>query len=75
MGLTYAFFVISTISLSMELIPQGKAGIYNALVGLGTVLGCLIGSLVAQQYGFAALFILSSLLFASSFIMFKIFSR
>jgi MFS family permease len=75
MGLTYAFFVISTISLSMELIPQGKAGIYNALVGLGTVLGCFIGPFVAQQYGFTALFLLSSLLFASSFVMFKVFSR
>lgn len=75
MGLTYAFFVISTISLSMELIPQGKAGIYNALIGLGTVLGCFIGPFVAQQYGFTALFLSSSLLFASSFVMFKIFSR
>jgi len=75
MGLTYAFFVISTISLSMELVPAGKAGIYNALIGLGTVLGCFVGPFVAQQYGFTALFLSSSLLFASSFVMFKMFSR
>ena len=75
LGLTYAFFVISTISLSMELIPQGKAGTYNALVGLGTVLGCFIGPFVAQQYGFIALFLSSSLLFASNFVVFKLFSR
>lgn len=75
MGLTYAFFVISTISLSMELIPQGKAGVYNAVIGLGTVLGCFIGPLVAQQYGFVTLFLSSSLLFALSFVMFKVFSR
>jgi MFS family permease len=75
MGLTYAFFVISTISLSMELVPQGKAGIYNALIGLGTVLGCFIGPFVAEQYGFIVVFLLSSLLFASSFVTFKMFSR
>jgi len=75
MGLTYAFFVISTISLSMELIPQGKAGVYNALIGLGTVLGCFIGPLVAQQYGFVTLFLSSSLLSALSFVMFKVFSK
>jgi MFS family permease len=75
MGFTYAFFVISTISLSMELVPQGKAGVYNALIGLGTVLGCFIGPLVAQYYGFTALFISSSLLFVSSFVMFQVFSR
>jgi len=75
MGLTYAFFVISTISLSMELIPQGKAGTYNALVGFGTVLGCFIGPFVAERYGFTVLFLSSGLLFASSFVMFKLFSK
>jgi MFS family permease len=75
MGMTYGFFLISTLSLSMELIPEGKAGLFNALVGLGQASGCYIGSFMAANYGFPILFIIVSIGFFLSFIAFKIFAR
>jgi len=75
MGMTYGFFLISTLSLSMELIPEGKAGLFNALVGLGGASGCYIGSYMAENYGFPILFIIVSIGFFLSFIAFKTFAK
>jgi MFS family permease len=71
MGVAYGFLLISTLSLSMELIPQGKAGVFNALTGLGGALGCLLGTYAAENYGFAILFLIVSLGFFLSYIAFK----
>ena len=75
MGMTYGFFLISTLSLSMELIPEGKAGLFNALVGLGGASGCYIGSYMAENYDFPILFIIVSIGFFLSFIAFKTFAK
>jgi MFS family permease len=75
MGVVYAFFLISTISLSMELIPQGKAGLFNALIGLGGAVGCLSGSYMAKSFGFPILFGAASIGFFISFIAFKTYTR
>jgi len=75
MGMTYGFFLISILSLSMELIPEGKAGLFNALVGLGGASGCYIGSYMAENYGFPILFIIVSIGFFLSFIAFKTFAK
>jgi len=71
MGVAYGFFLISTLSVSMELIPEGKAGLFNALVGLGGALGCFLGTYMAENYGFAILFLVVSLGFFLSYIAFK----
>jgi MFS family permease len=71
MGLVYGLFWISSLSLSMELIPEGKAGLFNALVGLGGAFGCFLGTLFAQSYGFSMLFVIVAIVFALSYVAFK----
>jgi len=75
MGVVYGFFLISTLSLSMELIPEGKAGLFNALIGLGGALGCFLGTYMAENYGFQTLFLVASLGFFLSYIAFKTYSK
>jgi len=71
MGVAYGFFLISTLSLSMELIPEGKAGMFNALTGLGGALGCFLGAYMAENYGFPLLFLVASIGFFLGYIAFK----
>jgi MFS family permease len=75
MGLVYGFFLISTLSLSMELIPEGKAGVFNALVGLGGALGCFIGTFIAESYGFPILFVAASVGFFLGYVAFKTYTH
>ena len=75
MGIAYGFFLISTLSLSMELIPEGKAGVFNALVGLGGALGCFLGAYIAENYGFQTLFIVVNAGFFLSYMTFKTFPK
>ena len=74
MGFAYAFFIIYTLSTSMELLPQGKTGLFNVLVGFGQATGCLIGPLIAANYGFLYVFIVAGTIFIFSSLAFKIFS-
>ena len=73
MGLVYAFYSVSVLSLSMEVIPQGKAGLFTALVGAGSAIGCFTGTLIAENFGFQYTFIASSACFLLSFVFFKKF--
>jgi len=75
MGVAYGFFLISTLSLSMELIPEGKAGAFNALVGLGGALGCFLGTYMAENYGFLTLFLVVSTGFFLGYIAFKTYTE
>jgi len=75
MGVAYGFFLISILSLSMELIPEGKAGLFNALIGLGGALGCFLGTYMAQIYGFPTLFLIASLGFLLGYIAFKAYTK
>jgi MFS family permease len=74
MGLVYGLFWISSLSLSMELIPEGKAGVFNALVGLGGAFGCFLGTFVAESYGFSVLFVIVGVVFFLSFLAFKTYA-
>jgi MFS family permease len=74
MGVVYGLFLISTLSLSMELIPEGRAGLFNALIGLGGALGCLLGTYMAQNYGFQTLFLVAGIGFFLSYIAFKTYT-
>lgn len=74
MGIAYALFITSTLSLSMEILPEGKAGLFNALVGLGGAAGSLIGPMIAANLSFQNVFVSSTIVFSLSFVAFKIFA-
>jgi MFS family permease len=74
MGLVYGFFLISSLSLSMELIPEGKAGVFYALVGLGGAFGCFLGTFVAESYGFPVLFAVVGVVFFLGYVAFKAYA-
>jgi MFS family permease len=79
MGVAYSVFFIGTLSISMEVLPQGKAGVFNVLIGVGGAIGCFIGPLIAQTfgdpYGFLYVFVVASAIFFLSFLAFRIFAR
>ena len=75
MGAAYGFFLISVLSLSMELIPEGKAGMFNAIIGLGGAVGCYLGTYIAESYNFQTLFIISGIGFFLGFVAFKAYAR
>lgn len=73
MGFVYAFYSVSVLSLSMEVIPQGKAGLFTALVGTGSAIGCFAGPLIAEVLGFQYMFLTSAACFLLSFVSFRKF--
>ncbi|MEM2080757.1 MAG: MFS transporter [Candidatus Bathyarchaeia archaeon] len=74
MGFAYGFYHILTLSLSMELIPAGKAGLFDVLVGLGASLGSFLGPFIAENFGFLPQFLIASAIFFMAYVFFKIFS-
>jgi hypothetical protein len=74
MGFAYASFLVYTLSLSMELIPSGKAGLFNVLIGIGGACGSFVGPFIASQaFGFEAVFITAGVTFLVAYLAFKIF--
>lgn len=74
-GFVYALYSVSVLSLSMEMIPRGKTGLFTALLGAGSAIGCLTGPIIAENFGFSYTFIASATCFLLSFAAFKIFTR
>jgi MFS family permease len=74
MGFAYAIFLVSTLSLSMELIPAGKAGLFNVLIGIGGACGSFIGPFIAQASSFLNVFIIAGVVFFSAYAAFRVFS-
>ncbi len=72
MGFAYAFFLVFTLSLSMELVPAGKAGLFTGLVGIGSACGNFIGPFLAQTSGFISVFLTAGTIFFLAYIAFKI---
>lgn len=60
-GVTWAFFQLAGTAIVTRLAPAGSKGeamgIYNALLGLSTVLGALIGGYLSDTLGYNAAFI------------------
>jgi MFS family permease len=73
MGFAYAFFLVYTLSLSMELIPSRKAGLFYVLAGIGGASGSFMGPFIAQTLGFTYVFLMAGAIFFLAFIAFKIF--
>lgn len=71
MGFAYALYHVYALSRSMELIPAGKAGLFDALVGLGSAVGAFLGPFIAQTFSFTHVFFLSGTLFFLAYVAFK----
>lgn len=74
MGFVFAVFTVHILSLSMELIPAGKAGLINVLIGIGGALGSFAGPFIAQALGFLHVFVIAGSVFFVACIFFKLFA-
>ncbi len=72
MGFFYAMYYILMLSLSMEVIPQGKAGFFDGLVGLGAAIGAFLGPFLANSLSFVIMFVITALVFLVAFIALKL---
>jgi MFS family permease len=74
LGFAYAFYYILTLSMSMELIPAGRSGLFDGLVGLGAASGSFLGPFLAEMLGFLPQFLIASFVFLLAFTVLKIFT-
>src|SRR5665647_133057 len=81
LGFSYAMYYIMMISLSMELIPQGKSGFFDGLVGLGAAVGSFVGPFLCNLFlnmgvtqNFLPAFLIAGVLFFLAFLILKIFA-
>ncbi len=73
LGFTYAMYYIMMISLSMELIPEGKAGLFDGMVGLGAAIGAFLGPFLATNLNYLPTFLIAAVLFLVAFLTLKLF--
>lgn len=73
MGFAYALYHVSVLSLSMELIPAGKAGVFDVLVSVGGAIGAFTGPFVAQTLGFTYAFLFAGAAFLLAYASFKLY--
>ncbi len=71
-GFAYAMYYIMMISLSMELIPEGKSGFFDGLVGLGAALGAFLGPFLAENLNYLPTFIIAAVAFLFAYIILKV---
>lgn len=71
-GFAYSMYYIMMISISMELIPEGKSGFFDGLVGLGTAVGSFLGPYLAETYTYIPTFAVAAVLFLLAFIAIKL---
>jgi MFS family permease len=74
MGFAYALYYVFTLSLSMELIPTGRTGLFNVLISAGGACGSFLGPLLAQMLGFLPQFLIASTIFFIAYVIFRVFS-
>jgi MFS family permease len=73
-GFAYAMYYIMMLSLSMELIPEGKTGFFDGLVGLGAAIGAFLGPFLAVNLNYLPTFLIAAVVFLIAFITLKLFS-
>jgi len=73
LGFAYAMYYIMMLSLSMEVIPQGKAGFFDGLVGLGSAIGAFLGPFLAYSLNYTPMFIITAVVFLAAFLTLKLF--
>jgi MFS family permease len=72
-GFAYAMYYIMMLSLSMEVIPQGKAGFFDGLVGLGSAIGAFLGPFLAFSLHYTPMFVITAVVFLVAFLTLKLF--
>jgi MFS family permease len=73
-GFSYAMYYIMMISLSMELIPQGKSGLFDGLVGLGAAVGSFLGPFLAEKLSYVPTFLIAAAAFFCAYLILKTFA-
>jgi MFS family permease len=80
LGFAYSIYYILMLSLSMEVIPEGKAGFFDGMVSLGAGAGAFIGPFLANsfnylpnQFVYVPIFIITAIIFLVAFITLKLF--
>jgi MFS family permease len=71
LGFAYAMYYIMMISLSMELIPQGRAGLFDGLVSLGAGVGAFFGPFLAFNLNYLPTFIIAATIFLVAYLTLK----
>jgi MFS family permease len=72
-GFAYAMYYIMMLSLSMELMPEGKTGFFDGLVGLGAGIGAFLGPFLANDLNYLPTFLIAAAIFLVAFITLKLF--
>ena len=72
-GFAYAMYYIMMLSLSMEVIPEGKAGFFDGMVGLGAAIGAFLGPFFAFHLNYLPTFLVAAVLFLAAFLTLKLF--
>jgi MFS family permease len=73
-GFANAMYYIMMISLSMELIPEGKTGLFDGLVGLGAGIGSFLGPFLAEELSYIPAFLIAGVAFFFAYLILKIFA-
>jgi MFS family permease len=62
------------LSLSMEIIPEGKAGLFDGMVSLGAASGAFLGPFLVTlfNYSYLPIFIITAVIFLVAFLALKI---
>ena len=74
-GFAYAMYYIMMLSLSMEVIPAGKAGFFDGLVGLGAAIGAFLGPFLDNFLNYLPTFVIVAGVFLVAYLTLKLFSR
>jgi MFS family permease len=74
LNFAYAVYYVLALSLSMELMPAGRTGVFDVLIGLGTASGSFLGPFLAQTLGFLPQFSVAAVIFFLAFAILRIFS-
>jgi len=74
LGFAFGMYFILMLSLSMELIPAGKSGLFDVLVGLGAAAGSFLGPYLVDTLMYLPTFLIAGVLFLAAFIVLKIFT-
>ncbi|MDR1992259.1 MAG: MFS transporter [Nitrososphaerota archaeon] len=72
LGFVYGVYYIMILSLSMELIPQGKSGLFDGLIGLGTGVGSFLGPYLASNFNYLPTFVIAAVGFLIAGIILKL---
>jgi predicted MFS family arabinose efflux permease len=72
LGFAYAMYYIMMLSLSMEVIPEGKSGFFDGLVGVGAAVGSFLGPFLAHNLNYLPTFLVAGVVFLFAFITLKI---